>query len=145
MTAPDKWCPGCFAFTKCSARPIGRVCTGDVRADGGRMRADKRDLISYKHRTPQSSYSNCLCEMNERDVQSVLRCGRCNKPFDKREFRSRETSSGDVEFVLILCRYRIDAEKTWLLLSVANRWSHRPVSLLYFLRARKGSLRQHAA
>lgn len=60
--------------------------------------------------------------MSEGDVQSVLRCGQCNKPFDKRELYFYQILLRDAESVLTVWCFRVHAEETWILLSVSKSW-----------------------
>jgi hypothetical protein len=60
--------------------------------------------------------------MYEGDVQSVLRCKQCNKPFDKGEFYFYQILLRDAEFVLTVWCSRVHTEETWILLSVSKGW-----------------------
>ena len=60
--------------------------------------------------------------MYEGDVQSVLRCGLCNKPFDKRELYFHQILLRDAGSVLTVSCFRVHAEETWILLSVSKSW-----------------------
>jgi hypothetical protein len=65
-----------------------------------------------------SSHDLLKFEMYEGDVQSVLRCRQCNKPFDKGELYLHQILLRDAESVLTVWRFRVRSEETWILLSV---------------------------
>jgi hypothetical protein len=64
---------GCCACTKCSARRL----TNDVADKCGESH---KGIPLYNSRDCYGQF-----KMYKRDMQSVLRCGQCNKPFDERE------------------------------------------------------------
>ena len=80
--------------------------------------------------------------MDNGNLHFILRCGQCNKPFDKGELRH---SSTIIEGVTLIRLLRIHSEETRVLLSVAEDRQLSTVSFLHFLRAREGSLRSPAA
>jgi hypothetical protein len=43
---------------------------------------------------------------------------------------------------LTVALFRVHAEETWILLSVAKSWSYQSISILYFLRGTEGAMRQ---
>ena len=79
--------------------------------------------------------------MYKADARLVLRCGHCNKPFDKGEWYLHEVLLHDSKRVLIVPWFRGHAEETWILLSISTSSSHHSVSSLCFLCERKGALR----
>lgn len=64
------------------------------------------------------------------DIQSVLRCGLCNKPFDKRE---PPTLPRNDAFKLTFGRFRVHTKETWVLLSVSKDRRRSSPSILRLL------------
>jgi hypothetical protein len=72
-------------------------------------------------------------------MELILRCGQCNKPFDKGELCSCLVTYA--ESVLTAGFPRVHFEETWILLSVSKRRQDRSGPIMYLLCEAEGALR----
>lgn len=85
-------------------------------------------------------------EMSEKEypLESVLRCGDCKKPFDKREWYFQQAFRG-CQVINIVWHFRIHLEEARILLSVSTKWWYHQVSIMHLLCQAEVTVRQDAA